>query len=537
MSEIGSFYINSKAVGGIKVGASEKGNIVEFAEAVTAEPRAMEENKVSAQEKEKIVEGAGVVALEPSSSPSSAPSLEPGSEPSFFPSSTPSSEPSSSSSAVEPKEDKEDKCARIFLQIPAQFSEHGHGSQLNNYLLGAIAATFLDRAMILLEHPYGKPYAGGSQFGCPLDTFEGGFTAANFSALKTVDTIPKVREGFPIGLSRLVVHPEMLSRGCDIPCVDQKYTYDDFFHFAQADENEITCTSGGIKQNVLVFHGFGLLNFMSSKNSDGVALLEQMKRQREGAERWAKNMKATPLEAKYFSFSTDQNRWDCLLWLFHKSGFMKLQPWIERDIQFYLKTFDLPMSEEYIAIHVRRGDKLIKESRGPVVAYWKSQGYDDEDNLPKNYIPFVKYLEQMDGPEHCNNNDVGETEVLRRNVYVATDDPEVVRQEIAELPNHVKNDPYTLMWNNCYELKFYFSPLKRNGTFFHISGDGRKDNCFSRYERNIASMTDMEILIKAKTTIVEFNSNWGRLIRNLRVRINAIEIRRGNILAKDKENR
>ncbi|KAL7453914.1 hypothetical protein ACHAWC_005553 [Mediolabrus comicus] len=42
-----------------------------------------------------------------------------------------------------------------------------------------------------------------------------------------------------------------------------------------------------------------------------------------------------------------------------------------------------------------------------------------------------------------------------------------------------------------------------------------------RYHRNIASVADMLILGKARTFVGEYNSNWGRLIRTMRVRLNA----------------
>ena len=60
---------------------------------------------------------------------------------------------------------------------------------------------------------------------------------------------------------------------------------------------------------------------------------------------------------------------------------------------------------------------------------------------------------------------------------------------------------------------------------FHLSGKvkGKKateDSCFARYDRNIVSFVDMIILSKARTFIGEYNSNWGRLIRTVRVRLN-----------------
>jgi len=87
-----------------------------------------------------------------------------------------------------------------------------------------------------------------------------------------------------------------------------------------------------------------------------------------------------------------------------------------------------------------------------------------------------------------------------------------------------------LLWNDCHELSFYFNPT--DSSAFHLNGDGEKgfdkdkknatekDSCFARYHRNIASIADMIMLSKARTIIGEYNSNWGRLIRIVRVRLN-----------------
>src|SRR6056300_777591 len=69
----------------------------------------------------------------------------------------------------------DDKCSSIFLYLPdkQRFSNHGHGSQLNNYIVAALVGTYLDRNVLLLEQPNDESrFEGGSQFGCPVDAFE-----------------------------------------------------------------------------------------------------------------------------------------------------------------------------------------------------------------------------------------------------------------------------------------------------------------------------------------------------------------------------
>ena len=192
----------------------------------------------------------------------------------------------------------------------------------------------------------------------------------------------------------------------------------------------------------------------------------------------------------------------------NKAGFMRLQPWIARDVEEFLQSFDLyqrigEKDEAYDAIHVRRGDKLIYEARSQVVRYWLTKGHRDKANLPTDYIPFAHYLDQFKKAE-CPVNEQGEVERIKRIVYVATDDPVVVKKEIANLPHHI--DERTILWNNCHELSFYFNPTEE--TAFHLNGDGEggfrdgsMDNCFYRYHRNIASVTDMMILAKARTVV------------------------------------
>ena len=79
-------------------------------------------------------------------------------------------------------------------------------------------------------------------------------------------------------------------------------------------------------------------------------------------------------------------------------------------------------------------------------------------------------------------------------------------------------------------MTFYFNPT--DASAFHLNGDWEdgfdktkesateKDSCFARYHRNIASIADMMILSKSRIFIGEYNSNWGRVIRTMRVRLN-----------------
>lgn len=63
-------------------------------------------------------------------------------------------------------------------------------------------ATYANKAMVLLTPPqWFSTFESGSQFGCPKEGTEG--TSGH---------------QFPMGLKRIVKHPEWLSSGCPIPC-------------------------------------------------------------------------------------------------------------------------------------------------------------------------------------------------------------------------------------------------------------------------------------------------------------------------------
>jgi hypothetical protein len=55
---------------------------------------------------------------------------------------------------------------------------------------------------------------------------------------------------------------------------------------------------------------------------------------------------------------------------------------------------------------------------------------------------------------------------------------------------------------------------------FHLQDDPAKRSCENRYERNIASIADLMLVAKSNVAVVEYNSNWGRLVRLFRLRLN-----------------
>ena len=65
------------------------------------------------------------------------------------------------------------------------------------------------------------------------------------------------------------------------------------------------------------------------------------------------------------------------------------------------------------------------------------------------------------------------------------------------------------------KLQFFFSPTEDLGGF-HIDEAGA---CSEKYNRNIAAVGDLITLVESDFFIGEFNSNWGRLIRTMRMQL------------------
>merc|ERR1719203_477649 len=97
----------------------------------------------------------------------------------------------------------ESNCDDILLFLPLSVPNKRHGAELNGYLLAALLATYMDKAMVVLEVPVASKLESGSWFECPLHVFENTTTH---------------EKDFPTGFSRLLQHPLWLSRGCPIPC-------------------------------------------------------------------------------------------------------------------------------------------------------------------------------------------------------------------------------------------------------------------------------------------------------------------------------
>ena len=282
------------------------------------------------------------------------------------------------------------KCDDVLLFMPHIFARNGHGSQLNNYLLAAMLASFMGKAMILLEAPqkYSK-YPNGSQFGCPIDAFRNAEEFLKFEGKDHSELA--MRPEFPLGLSRLVIHPKWISRDCPVPkCRTFDFNSWEAIRKKHGDyldpPREITCEEIDGPVKVTVMGGEEVRQFFHKRfkkmmldRSDGQA--------QERAYNWAARLGATHYQAEVFSLlSKESDIWDYLSALLGRSGLVSFQPWIARDVREFIKVSKLPLDSPHDAIHVRRGDKLDSEAREEVVNYWHSQGYERQVDFPLNYI-------------------------------------------------------------------------------------------------------------------------------------------------------
>ena len=398
-----------------------------------------------------------------------------------------------------------DYCNDILLFMPYLFAigGNGQGSQMNSYLMASLVATYLNKALVILEPPRDRNrFSQGSQFGCPIDAYkEYGKTTR-----------------FPDGLQRLIQHPHWISRGCRVPCQGSK-TYKDWEitrqnqwqYIKSGNLHSEECKEANRHINVMPMGGNDLRELFNRRLKKEMIDRSSPNFNPKDAQSWAMRLGAKPHEAEVFTTLTiDTEIWDFLSALMSRSGLLRFQPWIARDVAQYIRSSNLPVDVSYDAIHVRRGDKLIREATKEVSNYWVERGYTRP--FPTNYIPFSHYINQGWGRRHGNyckrikTHGTVKNRLDARLVYIATDDPATVRREIDELP---KAKGGNTIVDNCHRLRFIFSPAaQEEETIYHLNSKGFRDDCRERYLRNIQAIADLMILTKSEKLIADFNSNW-----------------------------
>lgn len=398
-----------------------------------------------------------------------------------------------------------DYCTDILLFMPYLFAMggNGQGSQMNSYLMASLVATYLNKALVILEPPRDhNRFSQGSQFGCPTNPYkEFGKTTR-----------------FPDGLQRLIQHPHWISRGCRVPC-QGTMTYKDWEMARQGQwqylKNGIIhseeCKEANRHIKIMPMGGNDLRELFHRTLKREIIDRSSSSYDPKHAHDWVMRLGAKAHEAEVFTtLTTDTEIWDFLSALMSRSGLLRFQPWIGRDVAKYVRSSNLPTDVSYDAIHVRRGDKLIREATKEVNNYWLERGY--RQPFPTNYIPFSHYIDKGWGGRQGNyckrikSHGTVNNRLDARLVYVATDDPKTVREEIEMLP---KAKGGNTIADNCHRLRFIFSPAaQEDETVYHLNSHGVRDDCNERYIRNIQAIADLMILSKSEKLIADFNSNW-----------------------------
>ena len=308
------------------------------------------------------------------------------------------------------------------------------------------------------------------------------------------------------------------------------------------------------------------------------------------------------------------NAMEYLAALMNRAEVLTFQPWIVNDVKAYLKqatsssssvlglltpspSLMKPMNiiAGYDSMHIRRGDRIgTKPSMIAVEQYWNDRGYYpmtntssssfEEYHYPTNYVPFDQYWRQYQAMDNCSNinssnmnnynhydesndqnhsinnsnNNNSKNNMPIRYIYIATDDVDTVKAEIANLtsvspsssslsastsPNNNNNN--NTVYHCGQRVEFIFNPQVEYATHLHVSnqiinshangngsGDGNgvsttfigRDNTnqndnnpsHDQYLRTISAMTDLYILSQSDTFVGESPSFWGRLLNMCR---------------------
>lgn len=379
-----------------------------------------------------------------------------------------------------PSPSDDPSCDDILLFMPnTYFADLSPETQLNDYLLASSVATFMNKALVVLDAPEDlSGFESNSQFGCPAEK----------------------DEDLPPGLERLVKVPEWLSRGCAVPC-QQSHGYLGWNYVRQSDSPEEVCTNDNGRETKVFVLGTDELRDYYYDYFKGL----MQRRPSPFAREWAVRLGADPEEAAMSAALEGDEIWDYVAALVSRSDLLQFQPWIERDVESYInanvRSPNLDPEGSYDAVYVRRGGDVLAdpEALSFIINYWEMRGLYNKvlQTAPHNYIPLRHYLRHYVA--------MGGT----AKIYIATNDPEEVEREIAELGPSSSDG---VLINSCFTAKFTLSRPRIDL--------GAGSSCADRYANTLASVADLELLRKSDTFVGEFNSDLGRLVRVFRKTLN-----------------
>lgn len=340
-------------------------------------------------------------------------------------------------------------CSNIFLYIPHDISNNGICSQLQNYILALHVAATFHRTLLVWEPALEQ--VSQSPFGCFPEETEAGETHTR-RGLQQILAIPSSH-----ACSRALCH----------------HNHSEWTRVLSSSFNEfpiVTCDT----TSVMVSGGRKLRRHY-------VQRLHQT-RQQLNFTHWVSNLRqVTPMQLEWFQHTKQEDPWRGVAGLL--APHIQWQPLLQPTLARHMQQLHLPL--HYTALHVRRGDKLKREAATMVQQYWASRG-DNPDGL--NYIPLNAYVDKLN------------PSIDPPDVYIATDDPVTIRNEVAHL------EATSHYWK------------------FHLLADRRpksghmntEPDCHVRYNMTVEAIVDLEVMIRAQVFVGELNSNWGRFIQTMR---------------------
>jgi len=389
-------------------------------------------------------------------------------------------DPSSQGSTTKGTMGEKPSCNNVLIFMPDMSVHPTIESQLNNYILTAMMATLMNLPMVILDSPPDDNFDGSSQFGC----------------LKVGEN------SMPPGLSYLVKPPKWLSRECTVPC-QKTHSYWDWDRIRQSSTAggipETVCVNDDRRQSHALVLGGGKTRFFFKRHFKD----QMLQRPSPIAHDWALRLGAKPQEAKVFSRLRREWIWDYLGALVARSNLLHFQPWILSDVGDYIHQSSLPAHvasirqglddgmvwgfDRFDAIQVRRGDKLL-------LSEIKASQSISQDSETHNHIPLDYYLRHY----KCSEEP--------RLVYIGTNDPNAVKEEIRSLGQYIGRGQTQV---DCNKFKFRY-------TAGHSQGSSK---CDERYSGTVASIADFIIFSRVGSFVGDLDSDWGRLVRTYRLKL------------------
>lgn len=450
-------------------------------------------------------------------------------------------------------------CDRILLYASDIITnDTGVGHRTSFYVLASLLAVLTDSALVILDPPSDGQWeqVGGSPFGCPINNSD-----KDCNGLPTgLGRIIRVQDWLSRGCAVPCSHTHSYD---DWVKIAERTTRRNNFASTVCKENNGDAAHGSISASadnnqgenvtVLAIGKIHLRNFwQESKRSEfffgrlqrNMKKSQQIKAWEQRITPWLRRMGASTEDIKHFLTNKTISPMTYLSALIQKADIVQFQPWVIKDVHESLrKVAELPQllynqpqspvrllrssaDSGYDAMHIRRGDRIrTSDTMEGVERYWVKQGYPPvnisanrnsldikseiiSDSYPTNYLPFTQYWNEYNASKCTNHGQSkGTNQRPTRYVYIATDDIETVRSEIANLTS-LEGSEHLVHCNENIEFVFYPQELARFTKHLHVSNqvDTRNqgaqlsndevllDEAYEQYHRAISAIADLHIL-------------------------------------------